>query len=33
MLLPALLLLLERPLTKAWAPREEAAAQHQPQYV
>jgi RND superfamily putative drug exporter len=32
-LLPALLLLLERPLAKAWAPREEAAAQLQPQYV
>jgi putative drug exporter of the RND superfamily len=32
-LLPALLLLLERPLAKAWAPREEAARELQPQYV
>jgi len=32
-LLPALLLLLERPLAKAWAPREAASRQLQPQYV
>ena len=32
-LLPALLLLLERPLTKAWAPREEEARELQSQYV